>query len=196
VGSAGFLRSPPPGLRDTRGIAVVTISPGAVDTPIYRHSANYIGRQIRPLPPVMSADRVVAAVVRALHHPRAEIIVGQTHRVGAWAHQLVPRLYDRLVEPIIHYGALRNAPADPNNGNGVHCGSAEQRDRRWVAQARSPCRQQDAHVALGLGAATTAACRTRLERARSGNGRWEGRQTRHRTHGTAPRHRLRAVANR
>jgi hypothetical protein len=95
---------------------VVTISPGAVDTPIYRHAANYIGRQIRPLPPVMSADRVVAAVVRALDHPRAEIIVGQTHRVGPWAHQLGPRLYDRLVGPIIHHGALRNAPADPNNG--------------------------------------------------------------------------------
>jgi NAD(P)-dependent dehydrogenase (short-subunit alcohol dehydrogenase family) len=50
-------------LRDTAGIAVVTILPGSVDTPIYRHAANYIGEQIRPLPPVISADRVVAAVV-------------------------------------------------------------------------------------------------------------------------------------
>ncbi len=51
-------------LRDTPGIAVVTILPGAVDTPIYRHAANYMGRQIRPLPPVISPERVVAAVVR------------------------------------------------------------------------------------------------------------------------------------
>jgi short-subunit dehydrogenase len=146
-------------LRDTSGIAVVTILPGSVDTPIYRHAANYIGRQIRPLPPVISADRVVAAVVRAVDHPQAEIIVGQTHRVGAWAHQVVPRLYHRLMGPIIHHGALRNAPADPNDGtvftpdpqtNTIDDGWRKH-DHRLLARNLA--------VALGLGAAITAARR-------------------------------------
>ncbi len=168
-------------LRDTRGIAVVTILPGAVDTPIYHHAANYIGRQIRPLPPVIAPERVVAAVVRAVDHPQAEIVVGQTHRVGAWAHQLVPRLYDRLVGPVIHHGALRKDPADPHDGTvfipdpqtNAISDRWRKHDHRLVGKALA--------VALGLGAAT-AAGRARLGRAESGKGRWWGRQERCRKH--------------
>ncbi len=103
-------------LRDAPGVAVCTILPGAVDTPIYRHAANYIGRQIRPLPPVTSPKRVVAAVVRAVDRPEREIIVGRAHHLGAWAHWLVPRLYDRLVGPIVNKGALCDIPVPAHNG--------------------------------------------------------------------------------
>ncbi len=104
-------------LRDAPGIAVCTILPGAVDTPIYRHAANYVGRQIRPLPPVTAPERVVSAVVRAVDHPKAEIVVGRAHHLGAWAHQLVPRIYDRLVGPIVDRGALRRIPEPAHAGN-------------------------------------------------------------------------------
>jgi len=103
-------------VRDAPGVAVCTILPGAVDTPIYRRAANYVGRQVRPLPPVTSPDRVVAAVVRAVDHPQREIVVGRAHHLGAWAHRLVPRLYDRLVGPIVNEGALRNIPVPAHNG--------------------------------------------------------------------------------
>jgi short-subunit dehydrogenase len=165
-------------LRDTRGIAVVTILPGAVDTPIYRHAANYVGRQIRPMPPVVSPKRVVAAVVRAVDRPRAEIVVGRAHHLGAWAHQLLPRLYDRLVGSVIDHGALRKAPADPHDGtvfvpdsqtNAISDGWRKH-DHRLVGKTLT--------VALGLGAVATAAGRARLERTASGKGRWRGRQER------------------
>lgn len=104
-------------LRDAPGIAVCTILPGAVDTPIYRHAANYVGRDIRPLPPVIAPGRVVSAVVGAVDRPKAQIIVGRTHHLGAWAHQLVPRLYDRLVGPVVDVGALQRTPTDAHNGN-------------------------------------------------------------------------------
>ncbi len=104
-------------LRDAPGIAVCTILPGAVDTPIYRHAANYVGRQIRPLPPVTAPERVVAAVVRAVDRPRAEIVVGRAHHLGAWAHRLTPRLYDRLVGPLVDQFALRNIPSPAHDGN-------------------------------------------------------------------------------
>ncbi len=104
-------------LRDAPGIAVCTILPGAVDTPIYRHAANYVGREIRPLPPVTSPERVVAAIVRAVDRPKARIVVGRTQRLGVWAHDLTPRLYDRLVGPVVHIGALRNIPTDNHDGN-------------------------------------------------------------------------------
>ena len=102
--------------RDAPDIAVCTILPGAVDTPIYRHAANYVGRRIRPLPPVASPDRVVSAIIRAVDKPKAEIIVGQAHHLGAWAHQVVPRLYDRLVGPIVNVGALQKTPSNTHDG--------------------------------------------------------------------------------
>lgn len=104
-------------LRDTSDIAVCTVLPGAVDTPIYRHAANYIGRDVRPLPPVVSPQRVVDAILRAVDHPKAQIIVGRTHHLGAWTHQFAPRLYDRLVGPVIHLGALQNTPTQAHDGN-------------------------------------------------------------------------------
>lgn len=104
-------------LRDAPSIAVCTILPGAVDTPIYRHAANYVGREIRPLPPVTAPERVVAAVVRAVDRPKAEIVVGRAHHLGAWAHRLTPRLYDRLVGPLVNQFALRNIPSPAHDGN-------------------------------------------------------------------------------
>ncbi|MBT2530480.1 SDR family NAD(P)-dependent oxidoreductase [Streptomyces sp. ISL-99] len=82
----------------------------------YRHAANYVGRQIRPLPPVTSPERVVSAVLRAADRPRREIVVGQTHRIGAWVHRLAPRLYDRLIGPVVNTCALRDIPVPSHDG--------------------------------------------------------------------------------
>ncbi|MFD3534176.1 SDR family NAD(P)-dependent oxidoreductase [Streptomyces sp. NPDC058664] len=103
-------------LRDVPAISVCTVLPGAVDTPIYRHAANYVGRRIRPLPPVTSPERVVAAVVRAIDRPRREIVVGQTQRVGVWAHRLAPGLYDRLIGRVVNVFAVRGAPVSSHDG--------------------------------------------------------------------------------
>ncbi len=104
-------------LRDAPRIAVCTILPGAIDTPIYRHAANYVGREIRPLPPVTSPDRVVSAILRVVDRPKAQVIVGQTQRLGAWAHFFAPRLYDSLVGPIVRLGALQKTPTGAHDGN-------------------------------------------------------------------------------
>ena len=154
-------------LRDAPGVAVCTILPGAVDTPICRHAANYIGRQIRPLPPVTSPERVVAAVVRAVDRPEREIIVGRAHLgawahwLGAWAHWLVPGLYDRLVGPIVNEGAPPRHPGPRPRWHRVRSRPCEQRRdavaavalrsrmrsarrrlrRRW-SSARDSCRTQ------------------------------------------------------
>ena len=104
-------------LRDSPGIEVCTILPGAVDTPIYRHAANYVGVDIRPLPPVVPPRRVVAAILRGVDRPRAEIVVGRAQHLGAWAHTRFPRTYDRLAGPVVHAGALLSTPVQPHDGN-------------------------------------------------------------------------------
>lgn len=98
-------------------IHVCTVLPGSVDTPIYRHAANYIGQEIRPLPPVVSPERVATAIVRTVDRPRRHVVVGRAHQAGSWAHGLVPSVYDRVVVPLIHAGVLRGTPVDVHDGN-------------------------------------------------------------------------------
>ena len=123
-------------LRDAPNIAVCSILPGALNTPIYRHAANYIGRDIRPLPLVVSPDRVAAAILRAVDRPKAQIIVGQTQHFGVWAHFFVPRLYDRLVGHVVRIGALEGTPTGAHDGNVFIPGPGDQRRRRWMAETR------------------------------------------------------------
>ncbi|PPK94674.1 short-subunit dehydrogenase [Kineococcus xinjiangensis] len=104
-------------LRDAPGISVCAVLPGAVDTPIYRHAANYVGHRIRPLPPVVAPERVVAAVVRAVDRPEPMIYVGRAHHLAARLHRLTPRLYGALVKPFMDEFALQDAPAAPREGN-------------------------------------------------------------------------------
>lgn len=101
----------------TKDVHVCAVLPGAVDTPIYRHAANYLGHEIRPLPPVLPPDRVVSALLRAVDRPKRQIVVGRMQHVGAWAHQLTPGLYERLAGPVTRAGAVRRAPAQAGEGN-------------------------------------------------------------------------------
>lgn len=104
-------------LADARDIHVSIVSPGAVDTPIYRHGANYLGRRMRPLPPAVPTSRVAAAVVRVVDRPRREVIVGRVHRMGITAQRLAPAVYDRLVGPAVDHLALQRSPVDIGPGN-------------------------------------------------------------------------------
>jgi short-subunit dehydrogenase len=104
-------------LMDAKDIHVCTVLPGSVDTPIFRHAGNYVGREGRPVPPVAGTGRVVRAILKLAARPRAEISVGQTARTLGLGHALFPNLYDRIVPLATRLGAFRRAPADIGPGN-------------------------------------------------------------------------------
>jgi len=56
--------------RSDKDIHVCTVSPGAVNTPVYAQSATYAGRTGRPPPPVDQPEKVARAIVRCADHPR------------------------------------------------------------------------------------------------------------------------------
>jgi short-subunit dehydrogenase len=104
-------------LKSSRGIHVCTVLPGSIDTPIFRHAANYTGQQIRPVPPVASPHRVARAIVRAGEHPRREITVGQLHHLASWGHALVPRSYSELAPKAMRLVAIARDEAENAPGN-------------------------------------------------------------------------------
>lgn len=104
-------------LMDAEHINVCAILPGSVDTPIFRHAGNYVGRVGRPVPPVTDPDRTVRAILRVAARPKAEVTVGQTARLLSLGHALMPRLYDRLVPFVTRHGAFRRAETPIGPGN-------------------------------------------------------------------------------
>jgi short-subunit dehydrogenase len=96
-GLAGFSQSLRQELLAEKGIHVCLLLPATIDTPIYQHAANYTGREIHPLPPVVSPERVGRAIVRLAGHPRPETVVGRMQGSFIPFQRAAPRIYDRII---------------------------------------------------------------------------------------------------
>ncbi|MDY7089669.1 MAG: SDR family NAD(P)-dependent oxidoreductase [Actinomycetota bacterium] len=116
-GARGLARILRQETRDAKDIHVCAVAPGSVDTPIYTGAANYAGFVGRPPPPVDSAARVGARIVKLAGKPRAEASVGATNRLIQFGFTAVPPLYDALVGPLMRWGGLSRRTIEPHDGN-------------------------------------------------------------------------------
>ncbi|MET0494977.1 MAG: SDR family NAD(P)-dependent oxidoreductase [Actinoplanes sp.] len=103
--------------RDAPGIHVCELVPGGVNTPIYTSAANYAGFVGRPPPPVDSAERLGAAIVRLADRPRRQLSVGLTNRPIEFGFGTFPPVYDALVGPLMGRLALSQRRTGPGDGN-------------------------------------------------------------------------------
>ena len=105
-------------LRATPAINVSLVSPGGVDTPIYRLAGTYTGRHGAPPPPVATADEVAAVIEKTLDHPRREVPVFGVNRLMVLGSRLMPSLFDALVGPLFSRLAQDNSESvAPTPGN-------------------------------------------------------------------------------
>ncbi len=102
---------------DTDDIHVCTILPQSVDTPIFRHAANYTSRRAQPVPPVADPDRVVRAILRSVEHPRRQRTVGVSGRILEIGHCAFPGAYSRLAPAVMNWAAFNRDTAAPGPGN-------------------------------------------------------------------------------
>lgn len=103
--------------RDRPGVRISVVSPGGVDTPIYAQAANYLGRDVRPPPPVYTAEAVAAAVVDAVDSPRKRVGVGIANAVIRTGFTVTPGLYDVLVGPLFATLANGRSTVPATSGN-------------------------------------------------------------------------------
>lgn len=118
-GQRAILRTLQQETRDEPGVHVCIVSPGSINTPVYDQAANYTGRATRPPVPVLSPERVAAAILRIADRPRRHVSVpvGPANPLIIAAFRCVPRLYDRLVGPLFRLAALTRKTVTPNSGN-------------------------------------------------------------------------------
>jgi short-subunit dehydrogenase len=91
-------------------IHVCDVFPAFIDTPGFEHGANYMGREIKPIPPVYPAERVARAMVSLAQRPRNAVTVGASATVARVAHLLMGGFVGRLMQRAMqaHFSHARN----------------------------------------------------------------------------------------
>lgn len=140
-GVHGLVRTLQIEARETPGIRISLVSPGGVDTPVYRQAGTYLTRHGRPPPPVDTPEKVADAAVSALTRPTRERSVGIANGIVVAGFRLLPEVFDILVSPLMRLGGLSGSNVAPTSGNVLEPrpdGEAvHDRWRRWGGQRTS-----------------------------------------------------------
>lgn len=89
-GLRGFAEALRAELIDFPDIHVCEVYPGFVDTPAFQHSGNYVGKEIKPAPPLTHPMQVAETVLALFEKPRPSAFVGSVARLGKYAHAVAP----------------------------------------------------------------------------------------------------------
>jgi short-subunit dehydrogenase len=101
------------------GVDVCTILPASIDTPLFQHAANYMGRAMKALNPTYDPEQVAAAMLHCAENggPR-EVIVGLAGRLLALQYTLAPGLSERIFRKQVELDHFSpSAPAVASDGN-------------------------------------------------------------------------------
>jgi short-subunit dehydrogenase len=103
-------------LRHLPDVHVTTIAPQAVDTPIFDNAADFSGRKVRAIPPVLSPQEVAEGIEACAESPRRQVSYGRAGRLLEILDAAAPPLYRRFAHPAFVGGTFggRNRPGPGN----------------------------------------------------------------------------------
>jgi NAD(P)-dependent dehydrogenase (short-subunit alcohol dehydrogenase family) len=116
AGLAGFTEALRAELAPRSEIEVCCVYPAYVDTPTYLNSANYTGRALRPVPPVVPPERVADRIVGLALRPRRSVRVGSLNALAA---PHAPDAAGRLVARLGGRFLFRSGPRAPDTDGGL-----------------------------------------------------------------------------
>ena len=105
-------------------IHVCTVMPTSMDTPFFEHAAQHTGHQVKPIPPVYDAEKVVDVIVRLATEPEAEVSVGAAGKFFAFAHQMAPGLVETMMRRQTHKSQFDDATTEAENSGAVKAPTA------------------------------------------------------------------------
>ena len=155
-GLAGFTEALRSELAARSEIEVCGVYPAYVDTPTYLESANYTGRTLRPVPPVVPPERVAERIIGLALRPRRSVRVGAANAALSVPFALAPDATGRLVGRLSERFLLRSGPVAPATDGGlweaVPAGDAVVRGN-WGTPERARARRAGAVALAGLAGA-------------------------------------------
>ena len=100
-----------------REIHICDIFPGFIDTPGFQRGANYIGRKIKPIPPVYDARRVAKAIVSLAVRPRNAVTVGTSAIIMKFLNTLFPRVFQSVFVTLLDFYFKRAKKVPVSDGS-------------------------------------------------------------------------------
>ncbi|MCW7540819.1 SDR family oxidoreductase [Aquabacterium sp. A7-Y] len=143
-GLRGFSEALRGELSHWRDIHVCDVFPAFIDTPGLLHGANYIGKRLKPLPPLYDPQWVADAMVSLGRRPRKTVTVGAAATAIRFGHFIAPGLttwvmgrlteaYFRRAQPVPRTHGNLFEP--PSHGGGIYGGFRSPALRRAVPAA-------------------------------------------------------------
>ena len=99
-----------------KDIYVCDVYPAYIDTPGFQHGGNYIGKKLKPIPPVFPAQHVAKAMVKLAKYPKESVYVGATAKPYKAMHMAAPQATRALVTGIVENYFDRAKPAPISSG--------------------------------------------------------------------------------
>lgn len=100
-------------------IKVVTIEPWAIDTPIWKHAANYTG--VEPKMSMMDKpDKVVNAILRKSLRPRKIVAVGWKAKTASFSANVFPRLSEHIGGNMAEKYMIETGPEVPDTQGSLY----------------------------------------------------------------------------
>ncbi|MDQ4140603.1 MAG: SDR family oxidoreductase [Bacteroidota bacterium] len=103
---------------DKANIHVCCVLPAVIDTPIFQHAANYMGKNVKAPEPVIPAIDVAKAIYKLTESPREEIAVGNMARMMRAQRLVLPqKMFDKNIQKMIRKKHFNNENSDSYQGN-------------------------------------------------------------------------------
>ena len=78
-------------------VAVCTVLPSSINTPLFDHARSRMGVKPKPVPPIYEPSVVASAILAVAQHPQHEVVVGAGGKMLTLVERLAPRLADQLL---------------------------------------------------------------------------------------------------
>jgi len=105
-------------LADQEKMHVCCVLPAVIDTPIFQHAGNYMGKAVQPPKPIVPAEDVAKAIYKLTKKPQEEVVVGNLARFMRAQRLVLPvEMFDKMQQKMIRTQHFQKKPSGPFEGN-------------------------------------------------------------------------------
>jgi short-subunit dehydrogenase len=104
-------------LEDEPSISVATILPQSVDTPIFQHAANFSGRKVQPVRPLIDPYEVAEGILKCAENPKREVTHGRAGHLLEAFNYAMPGAWSRLAPRLMRRSAFGSEQVPRSSGN-------------------------------------------------------------------------------
>lgn len=102
---------------DEEHIHVCSILPATIDTPLFQNAANYMGRKVKAMEPIVDARTVAKEIECLTRCPKAEVLVGGMAIQGMLMKFFAPRAFSKMFNHQVKNKHFFDEHSDPSQGN-------------------------------------------------------------------------------